>query len=108
MILLIALIVALVAMPVGVVIYRSSFNWEILGVLLAILGLLGAITFGSLLIFRNTTHRLGIEDCRHWAEAYNRPVKFVDYDYWGWNCLTPNPAKPGTWISTSNLYLVNR
>jgi hypothetical protein len=46
-------------------------------------------------------------ECRHWSQAIGRPSKEVRYTWWSYDCLTPNPAVPGTWIPTDQVWVVN-
>ena len=39
--------------------------------------------------------------CQQFATNANRETKFVRYNFWQWECLTPSPD--GKWIPTSAL-----
>lgn len=67
------------------------------------LALVLAAVIGSLVVGTNQwSKHVASYECRHWGEANGRPVKFVTYTFWSWDCLTPNHNAPGTWISTDN------
>lgn len=40
-------------------------------------------------------------NCRKFGQNTGRVVKFVNYSYWSWECLTP--SRDGRWIPTSQL-----
>jgi hypothetical protein len=40
--------------------------------------------------------------CHSFGDNTGRTVKFVNYTYWRWDCLTP--STDGKWISTDRLW----
>jgi hypothetical protein len=40
-------------------------------------------------------------NCEQFGEQTNREVRFVKYNFWNWDCLTP--SDDGKWISTDSL-----
>lgn len=69
-------------------------------VVVAVVGF--AVLFGGLLVgVREIGHYLDQRTCAAFGVQANRTVKFSDYTYWTWECLTP--AKNGKWISTDRL-----
>ncbi len=71
------------------------------GVLAVVLGgavlVFGAIMFGG----RTITRHYDSIECRSFGQQSGREVKFVDYNYWSWGCLTP--TTDGKWIDVDNL-----
>jgi len=59
--------------------------------------LITAIAVPSIEISRGVDHR----SCTAFGQAANREVKFVEYTYFSWDCLTP--TVDGKWISTTRL-----
>lgn len=57
--------------------------------------------FGIGMVVRDVGHHYDVAACSSFGEQSNREVKFVDYTYWSWDCLTP--TTDGKWISTSRL-----
>lgn len=45
----------------------------------------------------------GRVNCQRYAQNTQRQVRFVNYTFWSWDCLTPNPSQPGTWIPIGQL-----
>lgn len=45
----------------------------------------------------------GRHNCSRYQAFTGRAAKFVRYSYWSWDCLTPNPSQPGTWIPINQL-----
>lgn len=77
-------------------------------IVLGVMALIGALVTVGIVVTTNANYHFAVQGCRHWSEAIGRPSKEVRYTWGTWDCLTPNPAKPGTWIPTSKLFLVNR
>lgn len=50
---------------------------------------------------RTMSHTYMMRACNVFAKESNRQVKFIDYSYWGSDCLTLQ--ENGQWISTFNL-----
>ena len=68
------------------------------GLITAVLLLVGGIMF----IGRNVSHHYDKAACHSFAQRTGRTVKFADYTYWSWDCLTP--STDGKWISIDRLW----
>lgn len=50
---------------------------------------------------RYVEHHYSKASCNAFGLTSGREVRFVDYTFWSWDCLTP--ASDGKWISIDNL-----
>lgn len=53
------------------------------------------------LVARQVTHHYDASNCRRFGQETSREVRFVEYTFWSWDCLTPSGA--GQWISIDAL-----
>ena len=67
------------------------------GVALFIATLIGGVIVGST-AYSKQQDRIA---CRVFSEQSSRETRFVIYNYWKWDCLTP--SGDGKWISTTAL-----
>ena len=77
----------------------------VMGVVVALIGVITAV---AIVISTVVNYHFAVQNCRHWSEAIGRPAHEVRYSFGAWDCLTPNPARPGTYIPNSRLFLVNK
>lgn len=66
-------------------------------------GFLGSM-FALLLVFtagRMIDHHLEVNKCNGFGHQTNREVKWADYSFWNYECLTP--TKDGKWIPTDKI-----
>jgi hypothetical protein len=54
---------------------------------------------------RQVQHNLDTSACHGFGQASGYQTKFVDYNFWNWDCLAK--ASDGKWISTQRLHDVN-
>jgi hypothetical protein len=50
---------------------------------------------------RMVDHHYQVSTCEGFGTATTRTVKFVDYSFWKYECLTP--SKDGKWVTTDQL-----
>lgn len=55
---------------------------------------------------RQVSHHYDKDRCRSYAKETERVTKFVDYHFWGWDCLTK--TSDGLWVSTDNAFQVTK
>lgn len=92
--------------------YGDRWEWR-LGLIiacgiLAFLTVVGGGIAGGIVWTTDAKYHFAVQGCRHWSESVNRPAHEVRYTWGTWDCLTPNPAVPGTYIPSSKLFLVNK
>jgi hypothetical protein len=81
-------------------------HWD--GLFFASIVLAFILFFSSIfLVIRQIDRHMTVQSCKHWATTHGRPTKFAQYNWWDWECLTPNPSIPGEWIGTGQLRGVN-
>lgn len=70
-----------------------------IGLMLAALGIvcLAALILG----IRGIGHHYDNKTCHRFGDESGREVRFVDYSFWTWDCLTP--TSDGKWISIDRL-----
>lgn len=68
---------------------------------LTALSVILVLTIGLVLGINGLAHHYDEVNCTQFGASANRTVKFVDYSYWSWACLTP--TRDGQWIDAHNL-----
>lgn len=64
--------------------------------------LLMAFIIGAILLgIRQVDHRFTVANCPKRAQAYNRETKFVEYNFWSYECLVK--AKDGTYVNVNKM-----
>lgn len=66
-------------------------------IVIAFIGVLAALPFGA----RQLSHHYDAAGCHRFGTESSREVRFVDYTFWSWDCLTP--TSDGKWIPTDQL-----
>ncbi len=64
---------------------------------LGLIVIIGGVVLGARTVTKHYDHI----SCTQFGEQSNRKVRFVTYNFWNWDCLTP--TADGKWISTKNL-----
>jgi hypothetical protein len=69
----------------------------------AIIGLFAIVVICVLIVFgcRMVDHHYQVSVCNGFGQATGREIKFVDYTFWNYECLTP--SKDGKWVTTDQL-----
>lgn len=93
-----ASLVVTVVLSVGSAAWFDDFSGKFMFLgILAVFALTAAIVFGSMLGSRHFAR----VSCRNFAATTERQTKFIFYNSFSWDCLTPTAN--GKWIPTSNL-----
>lgn len=71
-------------------------------------GSIAVLAAAGVFIGRNIGHHYGINNCHRWGQTTDRQVKFVDYSWWSWGCLTPSAQNPHQWIPIGQVVQVNK
>lgn len=80
--------------------------WDFMRFMAAVM--VGVVAFVAVIVvgIRYAGHHVDTGACHTFGVQTERTVKFVDYSWWTWDCLTP--AHDGKWISVENLREVAR
>jgi hypothetical protein len=81
--------------------FWDSF-WEgPLGLVAFVVVTLVVVVGGLGIGIRQISHHYDVANCGRFGEESGREVRFVDYTFWSWDCLTP--TQDGKWISIDRL-----
>lgn len=78
-----------------------SEDWYIAGVIASIFAFVILLVGGIVLVGSRVSKHYDRIACTSFGEQSSRQVRFVTYNFWAWDCLTP--TADGKWISTANL-----
>ena len=48
---------------------------------------------------RTYQHHMDAQACQVWGKQTDRPVRFTNYNFWSWGCLTP--GFNGKWVTNT-------
>jgi hypothetical protein len=79
----------------------EDFLDSLWGSVIATFLFIGIMLSGIFVGVRQLDHHYAVPNCRKQSVAYQRETKFVDYNYWSYECLVK--TNNGTYVNINNL-----
>ena len=90
-VLILLFVLSLAFVGVGLLLFNAEH--EMTGIMTAALAVMAALSCLGVLIAVPISRSVDRTSCQRWSDATGREIKFVDYHYGSWDCLT----KSGDW-----------